>query len=157
MFYPHLQALVVFVALNCRPLCRTTAASNIKTTKLVFFVTFSSFYSRHSNPWCNHHFVSGSVTDVSRAGVFWTTSSVSLWCWWSSRVIFMQTVQDLAPDPDPALIIREALDNQNHTSWHHGKLQFAPRVIAASSMYTNSHSRTWFMFDKSVMCMECVP
>ena len=45
--YPHLQALEVFVALNCRPLCRPTAASNIKTTKIFFFVTSSLFYPHH--------------------------------------------------------------------------------------------------------------
>ena len=83
--------------------------------------------------------------------MFWTTSRVSLWCWWSSRVIFMQTVQDLAPDPDPALII-----TRHGRLWiikitRHGIMGSCtspPRVIAASSMFKFTFSNLIYVWQK---------
>ena len=74
----HLQALGVFVALNCRPLCRITAASNIKTTKIFFFVTSSLLYSHVF--LCMLDLITITILYLSETdvGVFWTTSRVSL-------------------------------------------------------------------------------
>ena len=157
--YPHLQALEVFVALNCRPLCRTTAASNIKTTRLVFFVTFSLFYSHHSNPCCNHHFVSVCNWCIESWCVLDNIQSVTV-----MLVVIPGNIHANCTGPgtwswssSDNHTSWEALDNQNHTSWHHGKLQLSLRVIAASSMFKFTFSNLIYVWQKRIMCMECVP
>ena len=151
--YPHLQALEVFLVLNCRPVCRKTAASNIKTTKLVFFVTFSSVSAHHS-------LLSSYVTLIAITVIFYlsvTDVSRMLSCVLDNiqcvtvLVVIPGNIHHanctgglpcLAPDHTPALIITRHGRLRIIKITHHGKLQLLLRVIAASSdPSSNSNSQ----------------
>ena len=129
--------------MSCRPVCRKTAASNIKTTKLVFFVTFSSGSAHHSllSSYVTLNTITVifylSVTDVSRTlrCVLDNIQSVTV------LVVIPGNIHDanctgglpcLAPDHTPALIITHYMGGSGSSKSH---------IMGSCSSYSGSSLR----------------